>query len=150
MLNPISRLIPRTLISVVRRLTARILLKLRLTLVTLYLFSLTKYYREIRSTWTHPRLCACRRCLLLSWITSTSIRISSLYRTALLGLIGSSLTVRIRNPRGFLRRSTRFLRLLLLLMADGLLELLPIISVCLPAFLLFPLVLFPSELMRWL
>ena len=149
MLNLISRLIPRTLISGVRRLIARILLRLRLTLVTLFLFSLTKYYREIRSTWTHPRLCACRRCLLRSWITSTSTRISFSFRTGLLGLIGSSSTVRIRNLRGFLRQSMKFLRLLLLLIVDGLLELLPIISVCLPAFLIFPLVLFPSELMPW-
>ena len=36
-----------------------------------------------------------------------------------------------------------------LLIADGLLELLPIISVSLLAFLIFPLVLFPSELMPW-
>ena len=149
MLNPISRLIPQTLISGARRLTARILLRLRLTLVTLYLFSLTRYYREIRSTWTHPRLCVCRRCLLRSWITFTLTRISSSYRTGLLGLIGSSSMVRIRNPRGFLRLSMKYLRLLLLLLADGLLELLPIISVCLPAFLIFPLVLFPSELMPW-
>nr|DAI06734.1 MAG TPA: hypothetical protein [Microviridae sp.] len=149
MLNPILRLIPQTLIFGARRLTVRILLRLRLTLVTLYLFSLTRFYREIRSTWTHPRLCACRRCSLRLWITSTLTRISSLYRTALLGLIGSSSTVRIRNPRGFLRLSMKFLRLLLLLLVDGLLELLPIISVCLLAFLIFPLVLFPSELMPW-
>ena len=57
--------------------------------------------------------------------------------------------VRIRNLRGFLRQSMKFLKLLLLLILDGLLELLPIISVCLPAFLIFPLVLFPSELMPW-
>ena len=149
MLNLISRLIPRTSIFAVRRLIARILLRLRLTLVTLYLFSLTKYYREIRSTWTHPKSCACRLCLLRSWITSTSTRISSSYRTGLLGLIGSSSTVRIRNPLGFLRQSMKSLKLLLLLLVDGLLELLPIILVCLPAFLIFPLVLFPSELMVW-
>ena len=46
--------------------------------------------------------------------------------------------------------NTKYLRLLLLLMLDGLSELLPIILVCLLAFLIFPLVLFPSELMPWL
>ena len=149
MLNLISRLIPRILIFGVRRLTARILLRLRLMLVTLYLFFLTKFYREIRSTWTHPRLCACKRCSLRSWITSILTHISSLYRTGLLGLIGSSSTVKILNLHGFLRQCMKFLRLLLLLIADGLLELLPIISVSLLAFLIFPLVLFPSELMPW-
>ena len=149
MLNLISLLIPRISIFGARLLTAHILLRLRLTLVTLYLFSLTKYYREIRSTWTHPRSCVCKRCLLRSWITFTSIRISSSYRIGLLGLIGSSSTARIRNLLGFLRQSMKFLRLLLLLIADGLLELLPIISVSLLAFLIFPLVLFPSELMPW-
>ena len=88
--------------------------------------------------------------------TSKVVRLQTLLtpvmdnRTGLLGLIGNSSTVKIRNLRGFLRQSMKFLRLLLLLMLDGLLELLPTISVCLLAFLIFPLVLFPSELMRWL